>query len=89
MTTAAENERLAALETEVAHVKSDVTEIKTDVKTLISNQNQIAIALATKDAVEAATARSRNQTGVWVRFFSERIIALAALSAAVAALLKG
>lgn len=89
MTTAAENERLGVLETKVGRIESDVAEIKGDVKTLVTNQTQIAINLAAKTAAEQAVKSSRTQTGVWVRFFSERIIAFAALAAAVAALLKG
>ena len=89
MTTAAENERLATLEGKVGRIESDVTEIKADVKTLVTNQTQIAINLAAKAAADQAIQSSRTQTGVWVRFFSERLIALAALAAAVAAFLKG
>lgn len=89
MTTAAENERLGVLESEVGHIKGDVTEIKADVKTLVANQNQIAIDLAARQAVESAVQRSRSQTGVWVRFFSERALALLALGLSVYVALRG
>lgn len=89
MATAAENERLGVLESEVGHIKVDVTEIKADVKTLVANQNQIAIDLAARQAVESAVQRSRSQTGVWVRFFSERALALLALGLSVYVALRG
>lgn len=79
MTTAAENERLGVLESEVAHIKGDVAEIKSDVKTIVASQQSVALELATRRAADEAISRSRTQTGVWVRFFSERAIALAAM----------
>lgn len=89
MTTAAENERLGVLETRVGRIESDVSEIKVDVKTIINSQTQIAIDLASKNAAETAAAKVRGQTGVWVRFVSERLIALIALAAAIASFLRG
>ncbi len=87
MTTAAENERLGVLETRVGRIEADVSEVKQDVKTLLSNQTQIAINLASKAAAEEAVRVSRRQTGVWVRFFSERAIAILALIAAAASVI--
>lgn len=84
-----ENERLGVLETEVSHIKADVTDIKSDVKTLLTNQNNAALALAVKYAAEAANSRGREKTGMWVRFLSERAIAILALGASVLVFLKG
>lgn len=90
MTTAAENERLGVLETEVAHIKTDVTEIKTDVKLLVSAQAQLAIDLAAKNAAEAAVAKSQSQIGGLLKFATERALSLAAMVVAIwAALQKG
>lgn len=86
--TGPENARLGKLEVEVSYVKADVAEIKSDVKALIATQEKLAIALAVKDAVETATQKSRSQTGVWVRFFSERAIAVGAALIALAALIS-
>ena len=83
MTTAAENERLGVLETKVGRIEGDVAEIKADVKTLVSNQTQIAIDLAAGKAAEAAVQRSRTQTGGWGRVFSERFLALLAVVVSV------
>lgn len=80
MTTAAENERLGVLESEVAHIKGDVAEIKSDVKSLIASQQSVAVELAAKQAAESAISKSHAQTGVWVRFVSERAIALVAMA---------
>jgi hypothetical protein len=79
MTTAAENERLGVLETEVAHIKTDVSEIKADVKSLIASQQAVAVDLAAKKAAEETLLRSRTQTGMWMRFFTERGMALVAI----------
>lgn len=83
MTTAAENERLGVLEIEVAHIKTDVGEIKSDVKSLIAAQNAVAVQLAAKNAAETAVSSSHATQGVWVRFVTERAIAIAALVAAL------
>lgn len=87
--TGLENERLGVVEVEVGHIKSVVAEIKADVKTLVSAQQQIALDLATRNAAEVALAKSRVSTGVWLRFFTERGLALLALGASVYAILKG
>lgn len=89
MATAAENERLGVLETKVGRIEGDVSEIKADVKTLVSNQTQIAIDLAARHAAEAAVVKARSQTGVWVRFFSERAVALLALLVSLLVFLRG
>lgn len=89
MTTAAENERLGVLETKVGRIEADVADIKADVRALLSNQQQTAIDLAAKAAADAAVGQLRGQTGVWVRFFTERGIAILALAASVIAFLKG
>lgn len=86
--TGPENERLGILETEVAHIKSDVSEIKSDVKSLVTTQSGLAIALAAKEAAERVIAQSRSQTGVWLRFFSERFLAIIALAVAAAAIIS-
>lgn len=88
MTTAAENERLGVLETKVSRIESDVADIKADVKSLLSNQQQTAIDLAAKAAADAAVQKSRTQTGVWVRFFTERGIAILALAASLIAIIS-
>lgn len=79
MTTAAENERLGVLESEVAHIKGDVAEIKTDVKSLIASQQSVAVELAAKRAADDAVNRTQATTGIWVRFISERALALVAI----------
>ena len=89
MTTAAENERLGVVETKVARIEADVAEIKADVKTLVTEQSRLALRQAAEDAASAAVKSSRAQTGVWLRFFSERAIALLAAAVAIYAVLKG
>lgn len=88
VTTAAENERLGVLETKVSSIERDVSEIKTDVKALVASNQAVALQLATRDAAELAASQSRNQTGVWFRFASERAIALLALAASILAILN-
>lgn len=68
MTTKSEEERLAVVETEVAALRSDMAEVKTDVKTLVTSVQSLTTALAVKDAVEAQHAKSRSDTGIWVRW---------------------
>lgn len=68
MTTKSEEERLAVVETEVAALRSDVAEVKNDVKGLVSSVQTLTTSLAVKDAVEAQHAKSRRDTGVWVRW---------------------
>lgn len=80
MTTAAENERLGVLETKVGRIEADVADIKADVKALLSNQQNVAIDLAARAAADAAVAKGRTQTGVWVRFFTERGLSILALA---------
>lgn len=89
MTTAAENERLGVLETKVIGIESDVAEIKADVKTLVTEQTRIAIRQAAEDAASSAVTAHRTQTGVWVRFLSERFIAIVAVIVAVVSILRG
>lgn len=89
MTTAAENERLGVVETKVARIEADVAEIKGDVKTLIAAQTSVALRQAAEDAAAEAIQSSRRSTGVWVRFISERAIALFAAGVAIYAALKG
>lgn len=79
MATAAENERLGVLESEVAHIKSDVAEIKSDVKSLINAQQSVAIDLAARQAADAAIRANKASTNLWLKFFAERGMALAAL----------
>ena len=68
MTTKSEEERLAVVETEVAALRSDVAEVKNDVKGLVTSVQTLTTALAVKNAVEAQQAKSRSDTGIWVRW---------------------
>lgn len=68
MTTKSEEERLAVVETQISTLQSDVTEIKTDVKSLVATQQQLALALAIKEAAEVQQAKDRANTGIWVRW---------------------
>lgn len=87
--TGAENERLAVLESEVAHIRADVSEIKGDIKRIAANQNSAALALAAKSASDVAIAAARSSTGQWVRFFTERFVAIVAIVISVLSWLKG
>lgn len=68
MTTRSEEERLAVVENQISTLQSDVTEIKSDVKSLVATQQQLALALAIKEAAEQQIQKGRASTGVWVRW---------------------
>jgi hypothetical protein len=68
MTTRSEEERLAVVEIQISTLQTDVTEIKSDVKSLVATQQQLAVALAVKNAAELQHEKSRASTGVWVRW---------------------
>ena len=80
---------MSVLETKVDGIEADVSEIKADVKDLMKSQAEVAAALSTRQAIEDALSSSRHSTGVWLRFFSERIVAIVALGAAVYSIVKG
>lgn len=80
---------MSVLETKVDGIEADVAEIKSDVKDLMKSQAAVAEALNTRQAVQDALAASRRSTGMWLRFFSERIVAIVALVAAVYSILRG
>lgn len=67
MVSAAEGERLAVLETQMASVVADVSEIKTDVKQLMRVQTEQQLVLAAETAADKASRRSRADLGIWVR----------------------
>lgn len=83
MTTSAENERLAVLESQYRALQTDVSEIKSDVKALVASYTSLATALAVWEAADAAAKKSRASTGVWVRTILPWVVAAAALALAV------
>lgn len=89
MTTRTLPERMGVLETEVEALRGDVTEVKRDVKDIGAKLDQVALTLAVKEAVADATKAGRASTGVWVRFLTERGLAILALIAAVFSIVKG
>lgn len=78
--------RLSVLESKVDRIERDVSEIKTGIQSLISTQGSVAIALAAREAREEAAEKHRASTAAWVRFISERYMALIAAIVALAAL---
>lgn len=62
-----EGERLAVVESEVAHLREDVREVKSDVKSLLA-------ASLINAAANTATSQARASTGTWVRSFLPPII---------------
>jgi len=89
MTTKSEEERLAVVENQITTLQSDVTEIKQDVKSLVATQTQLAIALAVKEASEAQHAKSRAQTGVWVRWVLPILVTVMSAVGAFLNLIQG
>lgn len=87
MTTMAENERLAVLESQYKILQSDVTEIKSDVKAIAAAQATIATALAVREAAEFQDMKSRSSTGVWVRTFLPLAVATLAVIVSIVTLL--
>lgn len=79
MTTMAENERLAVLESQYHQIQSDVSEIKSDVKALVVAQAQLSQQLAIAEATSLRVERARASTGVWVRTFLPWVVAVLAL----------
>ena len=79
MMTAADNERLAVLESQYAQLQVDVTEIKSDVKALVVQQQSVATALAVKSARDERADQARGSMGTWVRSFVPWMIAGTAL----------
>jgi len=89
MTTKSEEERLAVVENQIMTLQSDVTEIKSDVKSLVATQQTLAIALAVKEAAETQHAKSRADTGVWVRWVLPIIVTIASGAGALLNLVQG
>lgn len=87
--TKSEEERLAVVETQISTLQSDVTEIKADVKSLVVTQQQLAIALAIKEAAETQHAKDRASTGVWARWFLPALLTLGNALLTVSNLLGG
>lgn len=82
-------ERMAMFEVEMSGLRTDLNEVKTDVKEIGAKLDNVALNLAVKNAIEEQTKTSRSSTGMWLRFFSERILAILALGASAYAILKG
>ena len=61
MTTMAENERLATLETQYGALQKDVTEIKSDVKGLVTQQAVLATAIAVRNAADLAASQKSSR----------------------------
>jgi len=89
MTTMAENERLAVLETHVSRLQTDVQEIKSDVKALVKAVEGLTASNEAREAADAVKAKSRADTGVWVRAFGPWLIGAGGLVLSIINLLKG
>lgn len=74
-----ENERLGIVETQVKGIAEDLAEVKRDLKVLLEAHHRSEVEAAMRAGAETAIARSRSSTGVWLRFFSERFIAIIAI----------
>lgn len=56
------------VENQITTLQTDVSEIKSDVKGLVLAQQQLALAIAVKDAAQVQNEKSRAQNGVWARW---------------------
>jgi len=83
MTTMAENERLAVLESQYASLQHDVTEIKADVKALVASQATLTVALAVREAADVRGKQGQAAMGVWVRSMLPWLVAVTALVLAI------
>lgn len=80
---------MAVVETQINALSADVTEIKGDVKSLVATQNQLAIALAIKNAADAQESVARASTGIWVRMFLPLLVSAGALVLGAYNVIKG
>lgn len=87
--TRTEEERLAVVENQITTLQQDITEIKADVKGLVLTQQQLAIALAVKNAAELQLQASRSQNGVWVRWFLPLLVTVGSAVVTVSNFVKG
>jgi hypothetical protein len=87
--TRTEEERLAVVENQISTLQGDITEIKSDVKGLVLTQQQLAVALAVKEAAEFQSQKARAQNGVWVRWLLPLMVTLGSAVVTVAGLLRG